>query len=324
MAIPIEAIISDMDGVLWRGAQALPGLADFFSFLFEREISFVLATNNSRNTPADYVEKLASMGVEGIQPCHIVTSGTATALTLQAQYPAGTRVYVVGGHGLKQLLSEAGFQLVDRDAELVVCGIDFDLTYDKLKTAALLIRGGARFIGTNPDSSFPSPEGLVPGAGSILALLETASGCAPTIIGKPERAMFEAALRQAGAQPAETLMIGDRIGTDIIGAQKLNMQTALVMTGVETEASLRASETQPDYVFAGWTAKRESLRHFCHRVHRVRLRAQRKIYCLLAATTPHAVGATYQVALVIRDRHCRSLSRRCGARALASFYTELN
>ncbi len=247
----IKAIISDMDGVLWRGAQALPGMTDFFDFLFTREISFVLATNNSRNTPADYVDKLAAMGVDGIKPCHIVTSGTATAITLQAQYPAGTRVYVVGGHGLKQLLSDAGFVLADSDAELVVCGIDFDLTYDKLKTATLLIRGGARFIGTNPDSSFPSPEGLVPGAGSILALLESASGCAPTIIGKPERAMFEAALRQAGAHASETLMIGDRIGTDIIGAEALGIQTALVMTGVETEASLRASETQPDLVFAG-------------------------------------------------------------------------
>lgn len=251
MANPFKAVISDMDGVLWRGAQALPGLTDFFDFLFERDISFVLATNNSRNTPEDYVKKLATMGVSGIQPCHIVTSGTATAITLQAQYAAGTRVYVVGGHGLKQLLSDAGFQLVDRDAELVVCGIDFDLTYDKLKTAALLIRGGARFIGTNPDSSFPSPKGLVPGAGSILALLESASGCAPTIIGKPERGMFEAALRQAGAKPAETLMIGDRIGTDIIGAKALGIQTALVMTGVETETSLLASETQPDLVFAG-------------------------------------------------------------------------
>lgn len=251
MADPIKAIVSDMDGVLWRGSQALPGLTEFFDFLFEHEISFVLATNNSRNTPEDYVRKLASMGVDGIQPCHIVTSGTATAITLQAQFPAGTRVYVVGGQGLKQLLSDAGFQLVDTDAELVVCGIDFDLTYDKLKTATLLIRGGARFIGTNPDPSFPSPEGLAPGAGSILALIESASGCAPTIIGKPERAMFEAALRQAGARPAETLMIGDRIGTDIIGAQALGIQTALVMTGVETEASLRASETQPDRVFDG-------------------------------------------------------------------------
>ena len=247
----IRAIISDMDGVLWRGSQALPGMSAFFDCLFERRLDYVLATNNSRNTPADYVNKLSAMGVTGIEQRHIVTSGTATVSTLQAQYPPGTRIFVVGGDGLKQLLIKAGFQLVEQDAELVVCGIDFDLTYNKVKTATLLIRQGARFIGTNPDSSFPSPEGLVPGAGSILALIESASGQAPTIIGKPARGMFDAALRQLGSSPGETLMIGDRIGTDIAGAQALGIRTALVMTGVETEASLRASEVQPDAVFAG-------------------------------------------------------------------------
>ena len=247
----IKAIIADMDGVLWRGSIALPGLTDFFDYVFERRLDFALATNNSRNTPADYVSKLAAMGVNGIKPRHIVTSGTATVSALQAQYPAGTRVYVVGGDGLKQLLIKAGFELVERGAELVVCGIDFDLTYNKVKTATLLIQRGARFIGTNPDSSFPSPEGLVPGAGSILALIESAAGQKPTIIGKPARGMFEAALRTLGTRPDETLMIGDRIGTDIAGAEALGIQTALVMTGVETEASLSASRVQPDAVYAG-------------------------------------------------------------------------
>ena len=138
----IKAIISDMDGVLWRGSQALPGMSEFFDCLFERRLDFVLATNNSRNTPADYVNKLAAMGVTGIEPRHIVTSGTATVSTLQAQYPPGTRIFVVGGDGLKQLLIKAGFQLVEQDAELVVCGIDFDLTYNKVKTATLLIQAG--------------------------------------------------------------------------------------------------------------------------------------------------------------------------------------
>lgn len=248
---PVEAIISDMDGVLWRGAQPLPGLGALFNLMFGRGIDFVLATNNSRNTPLDYARKLADMGVGGIQPEHIVTSGTATVDYLRSQYRAGTRMYAVGGHGLKQLLVQAGFNLVESEAELVVCGIDFDLSYDKLKTATLLIRAGARFIGTNPDSSFPSPEGLVPGAGSILALIEAASGCAPTIIGKPERGMFEAALRRLGTLPEQTLMIGDRIGTDIAGAQALGIKTALVLTGVEDEASLRASAVQPDAVYAG-------------------------------------------------------------------------
>ena len=240
-----------MDGVLWRGDQPLPGLADFFSMLFKRQIDFALATNNSRNTPLDYVGKLAKMGVNGIEPRHIVTSGTATVSALRSQYPAGARVYVVGGDGLKQMLVNAGFELDENGAEVVVCGIDFDLTYNKLKTATLLIRQGARFIGTNPDPSFPSPEGLVPGAGSILALLASASGQRPTIIGKPEPGMFQAALRQLGTCPGETLMIGDRIGTDIAGAQALGIKTALVLTGVETEASLAASDVKPDMVFPG-------------------------------------------------------------------------
>ncbi len=251
MSKQIKAIIADMDGVLWRGSQPLPGLTEFFDFLFERRMDFALATNNSRNTPSDYVTKLAALGVPGIEPRHIVTSGTATVSALRAEYRAGTGVYVVGGDGLKQLLIKAGFELVERDAELVVCGIDFDLTYSKVKTATLLIRSGARFIGTNPDSSFPSPEGLVPGAGSLLALIESASGVKPTIIGKPARGMFKAALRQLDAVAEETLMIGDRIGTDIAGASALGIKTALVLTGVETDASLRESEVQPDAVFAG-------------------------------------------------------------------------
>ncbi len=251
MSRPIKAIISDMDGVLWRGSQALPGMTEFFELLFERELDFVLATNNSSRTQGDYVDKLASMGVAGIQPRHIVTSGTATVSTLQTRYSAGTRIHVLGGAGLKRMLSEAGYELVDACAEAVVCGIDFDLTYEKARTATLLIRAGARFIGTNPDPSFPAPEGLVPGAGSIIALITAASGQSPTIIGKPERGMFDAALRQLETCPEETLMIGDRIGTDIAGAKTLGIKTALVMTGVETVESLQASEIQPDRVFAG-------------------------------------------------------------------------
>ncbi len=247
----IQAIISDMDGVLWRGAQPLPGLGALFTLAQRRGLDIMLATNNSSNTPRDYIGKLAGMGVTGVEARQILTSGTATADYLRARYPAGTRLYVVGGAGLKQLLAQAQFQLVDADAEVVVCGIDFALTYDKVKAAALQIRAGARFIGTNPDSSFPSPEGLLPGAGSILALLEAASGCAPTVIGKPESAMFAVALQRLGTRPEETLMIGDRIGTDIAGAAALGIKTALVLTGVEDDASLRASPLQPDAVFAG-------------------------------------------------------------------------
>ncbi len=250
----IKAVVSDMDGVLWRGMQPLPGMNALFDYFRREKTAFALATNNSRKTPDDYIHKLAGMGVHGIARHHIITSGTATASYLQREYPAGARLFVVGGDGLKQILVQAGFALVEEDAQAVVCGIDFDLTYSKMRTATLQIRRGASFIGTNPDSSFPSPAGLAPGAGSILALLEAAADTAPIIIGKPERSMFESALRQLGAQPAETLMIGDRIGTDIQGAQAVGMRTALVMTGVETESSLKASAIQPDCVFEGLPA----------------------------------------------------------------------
>lgn len=256
----IKAIISDMDGVLWRGIQPLPGLNDIFDTMRDLNLPYVLATNNSRKTPYDYIHKLAGMGIDGVQPHNIVTSGTATVSYMQTQYPEGTKLFVVGGDGLKQLLVHAGFVLVEEDAEVVVCGIDFDLTYNKMRTATLNIRAGAPFVGTNPDSSFPSPAGLVPGAGSILALIEAASGVSPTVIGKPERAMFESALRVLGTEPSETLMIGDRIGTDISGAQAVGIKTALVMTGVETEVSLKANDIQPDGIYAGLPELIEALR----------------------------------------------------------------
>ncbi len=256
----IKAIISDMDGVLWRGVQPLPGLNALFDFLHEVNMPFILATNNSRKTPDDYIYKLGNMGVDGIQQHNIVTSGTATVSYLQQTYPAGTKLYVVGGDGLKQLLVHAGFVLVEDGAEVVVCGIDFDLTYTKMRTATLNIRAGAPFVGTNPDSSFPSPAGLVPGAGSILALIEAASDVSPTIIGKPEKGMFESALRTLGTQPEETLMIGDRIGTDIQGAQALGIKTALVLTGVETEESAKTNDIQADLVFAGLPELIDALR----------------------------------------------------------------
>lgn len=237
--------------MLWRGDQPLPGLNDLFDLFRDYNLPYILATNNSRKTQYDYVHKLGTMGVADVQEHNIITSGTATASYLQTQFPAGTKMYVVGGDGLKQILIHAGFVLVEEAAEVVVCGIDFDLTYNKMRTATLEIRRGATFVGTNPDTSFPSPAGLVPGAGSILKLIEVASDVTPTIIGKPERAMFESALRTLGTAPEETLMIGDRIGTDIQGAQAVGIQTALVLTGVETEASVQASEVQPDYVYDG-------------------------------------------------------------------------
>lgn len=247
----IDAVIMDMDGVLWRGSEPLPGLPAFFDFLHRRGLPFVLATNNSRRAQDDYISKLAGMGVHGIQRQQILTSGTATVSYMCQHYPPGTTVYLIGGPGLRELLLQAGYALVEKDAQVVVVGIDFELTYEKLRRATLLIRAGADFIGTNPDTSFPTPEGLVPGAGSILALLETAAERPPLVIGKPAPAMFEAAQRLLGTRPQRTLMIGDRLQTDILGGREAGLRTALLLTGVTTEEELAASPIRPDAVYSG-------------------------------------------------------------------------
>ncbi|PJF40406.1 MAG: HAD-IIA family hydrolase [Chloroflexi bacterium] len=245
----IAGVISDMDGVLWRGDEMLPGTPDLFAMLREREIPFVLATNNSAKTPAQYIDKLAGMGIHAIVESQIITSGTATVAYLQAQLGPGARVHVLGGDGLRHIIDEGGFLLVNEDADAVVVGIDTHLTYDKLKRATLLIRDGAEFIGTNPDVTFPAPEGLVPGAGSIIAAVQTATDRQPIIIGKPHRPMFKAALDLLGTSPETTVMLGDRLGTDIAGAQNAGLKSILLFTGVNTWQELPHSAVQPDLAY---------------------------------------------------------------------------
>jgi 4-nitrophenyl phosphatase len=246
----INGVILDMDGVLWLGDQPLPGMADLFRFFRSRGIRFVLATNNSSKSPADYIAKLARMGVHGIEEWQIVTSGTAAVSYLQTHYPEGTNIHVLGGDGLKVMIGKAGYVLAD-DAPVVVAGIDVALTYDKLKRAALLIRNGAHFIGTNADVTIPVPEGLAPGAGSILAALRAATDCEPIIMGKPNAPMFETALRNLNTDAAHALMIGDRLQTDTLGAQNVGLRAALVLTGVATADDLASSNIRPDAVYKG-------------------------------------------------------------------------
>jgi 4-nitrophenyl phosphatase len=246
--VHIRHLIIDMDGVLYRESDPMPGLVGFFDFLRQRGIRFVLATNNSTRTPAQYVAKMAGMGVH-IAPDDLITSAQATAAFLRDIAPPGTPVYAVGQQGLTAALGEAGFVLDSRRAEFVVAGFDVGVTYEKLKTATLLIRRGARFIGTNPDTTLPTPEGMAPGAGAILAAIQSATDVAPTIIGKPEPTMFQQAMARLDATPADTAALGDRLETDILAAQRTGLLSLLVLTGVTDRALLAESEIQPDLVF---------------------------------------------------------------------------
>ncbi|MDX2161361.1 MAG: HAD-IIA family hydrolase [bacterium] len=260
----VKAVISDMDGVLWRGDQPLAGLAAFFDRMRTWGIPFALATNNSRLSPRDYVAKLAGMGIDGVAEAQIVTSGTVTAAYLQRHFPAGRVIHVLGGDGLRELVAGAGYTVTsdfDPTAAAVTVGMDQHLTYAKLKHAALTLQAGAAFIATNTDATFPAPEGLVPGAGAIVAALATASGRTAISMGKPDAPMFDAALAALNATPESALMIGDRLNTDIDGAAAVGLQTALVLTGVSTRADAESAALPPDGIFddlpallAAWAA----------------------------------------------------------------------
>lgn len=256
----IRVLVIDADGVLWHGRQPLPGVPAFFDFLRARNIRFVIATNNSARPASEIVERLAHFGT-AITDSQVLTSAEATALYLPHIAPRSSRVLVIGGEGITNELTRAGFNIVEKDAHVVVVGIDWTLTYDKLKRAALEIRRGAKFVGTNADKTFPTEEGLVPGTGSIIAALQTATDIAPIIIGKPERAMFNIALEKMGAARESAAVLGDRLDTDIEGAQRAGLKSILVLTGVTSRESLAQSPIQPDWVAENLDALREMWAH---------------------------------------------------------------
>jgi 4-nitrophenyl phosphatase len=247
----IRGVVVDMDGVLWRGATPIDGLTAFFGFLRAFGIPFVLATNNSSKTPESYIERLAGCGVV-VSPGEIITSGVATASYLLRTHAPETPVFVVGGEGLMQAIRAAGYTIVERtrsQAQVVIVGVDFDLTYDKLADAVLHIQRGARFVGTNGDVTFPAESGDLPGAGAILAAIETATGVRPDIVGKPGRPMFDLAISRLGLPPDRIVMVGDRLATDILGGRRAGLNTILVQSGIDRVDMIEPDGVRPDAVF---------------------------------------------------------------------------
>ena len=268
----IRALIIDMDGVLWHGTQAMPGLVEFFQTLNDLDIRYILATNNASLTPEQYVTKLAKMGVTVTQK-QILTSGMATALYLSEKInPKETRVFVVGEDGATQPLLELGFTLTglyevnnsdkqeQKGADIVVCGKDETLSWAKLATASLNIRAGASFIGTNADTTLPTEHGVTHGNGAILAALEVATGVTPTIIGKPEPIIYQQALGLLGISPDETVALGDRLETDILGAVRTGIRSIMVLTGISSVADLQDLDYHPTWVMDDIRAVTKALR----------------------------------------------------------------
>jgi len=246
---PIQALIIDMDGVLYRGDRPMPGAKEFIRLLQQQSTPFVLLTNNSTRTARQCVAKLQRMGIE-VEENAILTSGQAAAIYLEKVAPPGAKVYLIGEEGLRLEVARRGFTIAEEDVAFVVVGMDRQLTYEKLKKATLAIRRGARFIGTNPDKTFPSPEGIIPGAGAILAALEASTGVKPLIVGKPQQAIFELALERMDAARDRTAVVGDRLDTDIIGGIEAGLTTILLLSGIARSQDVERSSVKPDLVFS--------------------------------------------------------------------------
>jgi HAD superfamily hydrolase (TIGR01457 family) len=246
-----RAVVLDLDGVVYLGDRAVPGAAEALAGVRELGVAVGFVTNNSYRLPEAVAEKLLALGVKAAAE-EVFTSAQATVRMLGGSLD-GTRALVVGGPGLRTALQAAGARLLDpddwREADLVAVGIDPQLTYGRLAAACLAIRAGAAFVGSNPDTTMPTPDGLVPGNGSVLALLETATGVRPRVAGKPEPALFETAAAALGGGPL--LMVGDRSDTDLEGAARLGWDTALVLTGATLPDGVLDLPAAPDHLLGG-------------------------------------------------------------------------
>ncbi|HOM96466.1 MAG: HAD-IIA family hydrolase [Candidatus Methanofastidiosa archaeon] len=247
----INYIFMDIDGVLYRGNRPINGAREFVNYLIEQNIKFICVTNNSSKSPADYSKKLKNMNIN-IQENEIINSGVATVEFLKETYLKENNslsAYVIGGDDLVSLIQNTGIKIKEKNPDFVIVGWDIAFTYEKMKKASLAIQKGAIYIGTNPDLTYPSHEGILPGCGAILASITAATGVEPIIIGKPKTLIMELAAKKIFAIKENSLMIGDRIDTDILAGKNFGIHTALVLSGVIGNFESSKSHVKPDFVF---------------------------------------------------------------------------
>ncbi|MFL7812784.1 MAG: HAD-IIA family hydrolase [Anaerolineales bacterium] len=260
-----RALLLDGDGVLWKADQPLPGVQELFNFLAEREIPWALLTNNNGHPVGEFIDRFTQYGIQAGRKA-IFTSSTVTADYLQEKYGRGASLYVIGMQGLIEALEEAGFEIALGEdmprlpASAVVAGMDLDLNYQKIITAMRLILDGADFVATNTDRNYPRPDGIYPATGVVTGAIQGATGVEPYVVGKPYPAIFKAALEELGAAPEETLMVGDQLDTDILGANQAGIDSALVLTGVTTRQIAADSPIKPTFIFEDIPALLERLK----------------------------------------------------------------
>lgn len=242
----IKALILDMDGVVWKADAPIGNLPEIFARIRERGLKFVFATNNGTKTPEEYQQKLADLGVD-VEPWQVVTSALGIAFMLSQKYPRGTKIFMIGEAGIRVALEEKGFETLSvadaTEAQAVVMGIDRGINFDKIAEATLLVRAGIPFYTTNTDRTFPTPRGEIPGSGAWVSIITTATNIEPMIAGKPFPYLMELSLERLGTRKEETLVVGDRLETDIAAGQSVGCPTALVLSGVSTKK--QADEWKP-------------------------------------------------------------------------------
>lgn len=233
----IKSLILDMDGVLWKADAPIGNLPAVFDQIRAHGLKVVFATNNGTRTPEQYVERLAGFGVT-VESWQVMTSSLVVAHLLSQNFPSGGPIFAIGEAGVMLALCEKGFEPLSVEesekAQAVVVGLDRGINFSKMSEAALLVRRGLPFYATNPDMTFPTPRGEIPGAGAWISVIVAATGIEPIYAGKPAPYLFELARERLGTAKEETLVVGDRLETDIAGGQIAGCPVALVLSGVST------------------------------------------------------------------------------------------
>lgn len=244
-----RAAIIDVDGTIVRSEELIPGAVEGLRAIEERGLSRLLFSNNPTRAGDHYVERLEAHGID-VGSDDVLTSGTVTAAHLAERHP-GKTVYLVGEDRLRAMMEDVGLRVTDdpEEADLVVGSIDREFSYRTLTGALRALEADLPFYGTDPDTTIPGSEGSVPGSGAVLAAMEAVAGRPPdAILGKPSTVAAEAALEMLDADPAETVIVGDRMNTDVALGEKAGMRTALVLTGITDSKDLADSDIEPDYV----------------------------------------------------------------------------
>lgn len=236
----------DMDGVIYRGGQLIPGADHFINELRKADVPFRFLTNNSQRTRRDVATRLQRLGID-VEEEHVYTCAMATARFLAQQTPRGT-AYVIGEGGLLTALHENGYSIVDRDPDYVVVGEGRTISFEMVEAALEMILKGAKLIATNLDPNCPTVSGLRPGCGATVAMLETASGVKAFSVGKPSPYMLRGARKELGLTTDQTVVIGDTMETDILGGAQLGFKTILVLSGGTHRDDLENYAYQPDRI----------------------------------------------------------------------------